>query len=196
MIKFEEKLNYLSPKLSTRILCGNFNHDVFKISDDNQPAGFYEHANCKCITFLFTIHKLICISNNYFSLIDNTLVNNFKSFKSVVLYYDISHHMPIFLVNKSIFCQNEQISENIKFRKSFPSSSDNILNKFRQITLTIIEELRQNILLCYNYAYPIIELNMCLLKTTKNLGLTTQLRKLSNNDTYYTCCSNKIRRHR
>ena len=120
----------------------------------------------------------------FFSLIDNILVNNLISFQSRVLSYDISDHMPIFLVYKSIFSQNEQLSETVKFRKTFPNSSNNLLNKFRQIFFFVLIMRIQS------------KLNLYLLKINKNLGLTIQLRKLLNNVQYYTCYSNKIRLHR
>ena len=143
-------------------MCGDLNYDGFNISHDNRAADFYERASA--LSFLPTIHKPTHISNNSFSLIDNILVNNLISFRSGVLSYDVSDHLPIFLIYKSIFSQNEQLSETVKFRKTFPNSSNNLLNKFSQINFerivnldcdSAIEELHENILFCYNYAYPI-----------------------------------------
>ena len=49
--------------------------------------------------------------------------------------------MATFLVYESIFSQNEQLSETIKLKKTFPNSSNNLLNKFRQINFDRIANL-------------------------------------------------------
>ena len=44
---FEDKLRSLNLNSSTCIICGDFNYDLFKISDDNNSSNFYDTANSR-----------------------------------------------------------------------------------------------------------------------------------------------------
>ena len=84
-----------------------------RVSLDHRSADFYDHANS--ISFIPTIHKPTRITDQTFSLIDNILVNHLENFRAGLLSYDVSDHMPIFLIYKSILSVNISVPEKIQY---------------------------------------------------------------------------------
>ena len=162
LFQYENKLTSLNPNNSSCIICGDFNYDLFKISQDHKSANFYEHSSS--ISFIPTIHKPTRITNQTFSLIDNIFVNNLNNFHSGLFSYDVSDHVPIFLVYKSILTENVILPVTYQIRNMSSSHLSNLYETFDAIDFGYLEgldcddavkQLHLKILTSYNNCCPI-----------------------------------------
>ena len=100
--EFGHALDFLSAKDKTVFICGDFNYDLLKMSQNNQTLEFF---NVLASTgYLPIISKPTRVYDSGASLIDNMFCNNLSLVKkSGVIFDDTSDHFPIFaIINKQI----------------------------------------------------------------------------------------------
>ena len=102
-------LNTLTINQSRDItICGDFNIDLFSnLSEPFQDAIFSQ-------SFVPIINKPTRITDTSATLIDNILINNPSNFTSGILLYDISDHLPIFIIRKQILINNSNQNTSVK----------------------------------------------------------------------------------
>ena len=122
---FIEAWNFLINTLTSNqsrdlIICGDFNIDLFSnLSEPFQDAIFSQ-------SFIPIINKPTRITDTSATLIDNILINNPSNFTSGILLYDISDHLPIFIIRKHILMNNSNPNTFVKLN-------------FREINLRTID---------------------------------------------------------
>ena len=122
------------------VLCGDFNVDYLKYSEDQNSSNFYDSLNS--IAFLPTIYKPTRITENSFSLIDNILVSNPTNFRAGIFTIDISDHLPIFFIFHDLCaCKENLDSKSISYRLV---NERTILNLQRAIYEYDISEIVKN----------------------------------------------------
>ena len=96
-----EMLHSISGKYHDCFVCGDFNLDLLKIDNDHNISRFYDSINS--LAFIPVISKPTRITDDSFSLIDNIFVNNPFNYKSGILKFDLTDHLPTFIILKNYF---------------------------------------------------------------------------------------------
>ena len=109
----DEKLTSIGSG-SDIVACGDWNLDLFRMSEDRACASFYNGMSS--LSLIPTISKPTRISGTSCSLIDNIFISELSNFTSGILTFDITDHFPIFLVYKDIFQNCRNIQEKVTFR--------------------------------------------------------------------------------
>ena len=171
-----DKLSNLDLTKVHCVLCGDFNADLFKYSEDSNIAMFYDNIHSHSLIPVIT--KPTRITNSSFSLIDNIFTTSPYNIFPGILKVDISDHFPIFLIFKDFFNSiNKNESRKISFRLASESrllnlraavastNFDEILNEVDcEVALSKLHELILNL---YNKHCPIKHKNLSYKDITK-----------------------------
>ena len=83
------------------ILVGDFNYDQLKIHFDSSCSDFFDSAySCSLVP---VISRPTRHNNDSFSLLDNIFVTKLTNFTSGILTFDVTDHLPVFVVYDKIF---------------------------------------------------------------------------------------------
>ena len=109
------------------ILCGDFNFNLLDLENNNTAMRFLTSTNS------FSLHPLISkptrITETSATLIDNIFMRNPIDFTAGLLNFDISDHLPIFLIKRNLFhtpIENECI--HVKYRLINNETLQNMYN--------------------------------------------------------------------
>ena len=126
MSTLETVLNTLSRNRSRyKIVCGDFNFDLFKVNDDNNCSNFLNTFLSNA--FIPLITKPTRITDHSYSLIDNIFSTNESFFKSAIIPCDLSDHY-IIAAHYPNFFNNNHVNGNklIKYRSHTSVSINNL----------------------------------------------------------------------
>ena len=116
------------PDYDNFLLCGDFNIDLFKLDSDSNVSNFLN--SCRSLSLLPLISKPTRIVDNSATLIDNILMSNPIDVISGLIHCDISDHLPVFSINKSLLNNGIQNPDYIiKYRLNNETS----INKMRDM---------------------------------------------------------------
>ena len=156
------KLHFISRDYQNCVLCGDFNLDLLKIENDYNISRFYDSMSS--LAFLPTIDKPTRITNDSISLIDNIFINNPFIYKSGILKFDVTDHLPTFIVLENYFTQPINKMK-IDYRLVNDQTLEKLYNKLSGYSYdfvsaldceTAIEKLHKLILSEYDECCPII----------------------------------------
>ena len=105
-------------------ICGDFNLDLLRLDDARESCNFLD--TIRSYSFLPVINKPTRISNNSATLIDNIFVGSPGVYVSGIITYDLSDHLPIFIIARNSFSAPALTNHVIKFR----DTSEVNLSKF------------------------------------------------------------------
>ena len=136
--ELERCLEDITAQNNSIIICGDFNFDLFKASDDSNVEHFLNtflsHG------FLPTISKATRVSSDCSSLIDNIFCNNIRMInKSSIIFDDSSDHFPIYVTcnilnKKQIHKRSERTVFNFKRLLDLRSYLKDKLTNFNHLT--------------------------------------------------------------
>lgn len=144
------------------ILCGDFNLDVLKVESDKNVARFIDALNS--FSLIPTIMKPTRLTENTCSLIDNIFTNNLGNPKAGILNFDITDHLPTFLIFDKFFGRSGN-RENITFRLINDDSLQKLHDSVSQYSFDFLNtsdcdlalaELNNIIMNEYNRCCPVI----------------------------------------
>ena len=95
-----EVLHSISGKYHDCFICENFNLDLLETDNDHEISRFYDSINS--LDFIPVISKPTLITDDSFSLIDNIFVINPFNDRSGILKFDLTDHLPAFIILKNI----------------------------------------------------------------------------------------------
>ena len=159
---FEDKISRLNTNDQTCIICGDFNYDLLKISSDTRTSNFYDTVST--LTLVPTITKPTRIEGESYSILDNILISHPIDFKSGILTFDLTDHLPVFLIYNNLFLDTRNVTETIEYRVITEHSLNNLFNEFSSIDFdfiidddidAVITRLDDYILTTYNSCCPI-----------------------------------------
>ena len=158
---FEDKITRLNNN-KTLIICGDFNYDLLKISSETRVSNFYDVVST--LTLVPTITKPTRIQAESYSILDNILISDPVDFKSGILTFDQSDHMPVFIIYRNLLNDISHITETVEYRKITDQSLNDLFTKFSLINFDFIlnddtddtiSQLDNYILTTYNSCCPI-----------------------------------------
>ena len=139
---FECKLHSLNGMTGKLVIVGDFNYDLMKVSTDARCSDFFD-----CIStcsLMPAITKPTHFTSSVFSLIDNIFVSGSDGYSSGVLTFDVSDHLPIFIIYKNIFQRDNSIPERISYRIDKAENLENCFIEFSKLDLSYLYELDTN----------------------------------------------------
>ena len=135
----EQKLNGFDFSRVNCVLCGDFNADFFKYSEDNNIAIFYDGMHSEGL--IPTITKPTRSINSTYSLIDNIFISLPFNYSSGIFKADLSDHFPIFVMLESFFSDRQNQCQNISYRLSSEVRISNLVNAFSSLDFnSVVEE--------------------------------------------------------
>ena len=130
----EHKLRKLNSN-DLNILSGDFNYDLFKTNFDNRTSHFYDTLSS--LSYVPLITKPTRISNNTFSIIDNIFLSHPANCTSGILTFDVSDHLPIFLLLNDFFLSKNN-SKTITYRLINEQTLASLFNSFSTLDFSFI----------------------------------------------------------
>ena len=159
---FESKIQNLNSLRGELVLTGDFNYDLMKVTTDVRCSDFYDCASSYSI--LPVITKPTHFVNASFSLLDNIFTSQINNIKSGILTFDVSDHLPVFIVYSELFCDINFECNRVKFRVLKDENMDKLFDEFSGYNLAFlynldidsaIYELDKLVFKCYNNVCPI-----------------------------------------
>ena len=106
------------------IICGDFNLDLLKISENNKDARTF-YNDMITLALVPTICEPTRLTNSSCTLLDNIFASNLHNFSSGILTIDISDHLPVSPKEISVRLKTEAALNNFheRFRSDIASST-------------------------------------------------------------------------
>ena len=133
-----------------------------EISSETRTLNFYDTVST--LTLVPTITKPTRIEGESYSIPDNILISHPIDFKTGILTFDLTDHLPVFLIYTHLFLDTKNVTETIEYRIITEHSLNNLYNEFSSIdfdfiidddTDAVITRLNDYILTTYNSCCPL-----------------------------------------
>ena len=184
---FESVTSLLRNIQGESILLGDFNYDMLKIQNDSRCSDFYDNV---CSSSLIpVISKPTHHTTDSFSILDNIFVSKITEYKSGIMKFDVSDHMPIFIVYDNIFYNPPVDMKKITYRAFSEYAFERMYRELHSRKIDYLyetdidhglTEIDKIIYECYNKACPIKTKNISYKDQTKpwiNHDIKNQLKK-------------------
>ena len=124
----DNKLNNLSSESNDLIVCGDFNLDMLKITENRSCENFYHSMSSIALTPVIT--KPSRVTDTSWTIIDNFFISNLNNFTSGLFLVNITDHYPIFLNYKNFFTPSSLAPVKVTYRLI---SDDTLMNLYNNM---------------------------------------------------------------